>query len=230
MKKIIASMTILCMLTLFITPTLAKDQDNNQEDYSNFVEPTIEQIETKKMFDMQAEITKTLEVSGNHYVYDKAKIENIVSSYDIDNFNAIFGTHHTVDSMTKSFIDKISSFEVKPQAYATTEGYTCNLSKLYYEWNYTRQYRTNNETNSVIRDTNNTIGSDFIAGLITGIAGLGHPILLVGAPALIGWGRDHAAALAAVNVSGCGTVVDYNTVTVGLLYYEANQKTFPGHF
>lgn len=236
MKKIIKglliSLQVFCLF--FVACSIDVSAEEKVANESSFVtsndDSSVKKKEiSDKMWDLQNSITKTLIQMGDHYAYDEEKIRSLVEDFDLNEYNEIFNVDYTIDSLTSAFIAKISSFEIKPNTYATTEAYSCELNKTYYEWNYQREYRDTDWTNNIIKTYTGVTDHALIKTLITVAIGIKHPIIGNGAGLLLAWASDYLAALKSVN-NGCGTVVDYNTFSQLLLYYEADQQTFPGHF
>lgn len=230
-KCLLISLSIIILLIAFPTNVSATEVNEiNANETQNAAEDSIKKRVGKDFLYLQDRITDTLIVSGDHYVYDEKIIKSLVDTFNIDEFNNFYNCEYTAESLTAEFINLISSYKIEAKTKANTPAYTCNIDAFYAGgWNYDRYYHSSNETNYIANTMANITDSEMLKVFIIGAWGLVDPLHGFTASLLLGWAGDFVNAIRNVN-SGCGVVIDFNTISASLLYYEADQRTFPGHF
>lgn len=215
-KKIFSSMLALILsITLFNIDVKASENK------------TDEQIIGEMMY-MQDQITETLIIENNRYIYNYDTIKEIVDNYNFEEFNQLFNTDYTNESFLNTAINLIRNTDLTPQI---SPAGICGQTWTIEGWNYTRTAQTKAVSNAFVNDLNNYAAICAAGGSIGGAATSAVPpvALLLAAVGTLGalYYETFANNLSYQNsLSGCGTVIDINKFT---FYYQIwNQANYNG--
>lgn len=191
-------------------------------------EKKTDQMVIEEMMNMQDQITETLRVEDNRYVYDYAKIKEIVFNYNFEDFNQIRGTNYTNESFLQLAIHSIENTDLTPQIITTG---ICGQTWVIEDWNYVRTAQTKAVSDAFVNDARNYAEICASGGVIGGTITSSVPALAVVLVAAMELGalyyNTFANNLSYQNsLSNCGTVIDVNRFT---FYYQIwNQANYNG--
>lgn len=197
----------LCMCSSFISPVAAAENIIRETEKANQI--------LIKFDEIQNDITNSLVVEGDHYVYDVNYINNLFNDFDIKEFNAVTGKEYTLETLKNDIFNALDTYTVSNQI--STYGTYYNRNAVEEGWNYWRWYMSEAKSNEMIAELSKGLTGDAaISGMWTILGALpGAQILWAAGFATwwkTTWNSLYCRSLQNVNGPG-GTVTDINKFT-----------------
>lgn len=169
MKKVVFSMLIFIMIGSMGTPILAAAEVPQQ-----IYEQNMELEKNKSMeafLDMQDQITSTLKVKNEHYVYDKDEVKDIIYKFNFDDLKKNTDLNYTKETFYNEAINSIENTVLKP-TFTTRNANKYNRNHYESGWNYIRSWLDTNKAKNSIKNLYDAADVLAAGGGVGGIVGI----------------------------------------------------------
>lgn len=154
MKKIILTLATISMILFGTTSTIYAKEDAESQNSKTSIE--------QEWDDLQNTITESLETVDGYYVCDHTYIKDLVTNFNVEEFNDFYKLDYTRNTLYNQIIENIENTPVSTMPYGNYCGYEGRDDG----WNYNRYLHDRSMTDAWTEQLDNQADMLTIAGKV----------------------------------------------------------------